>query len=67
MSDLLAFLRSQDHQLNLSDISRRAGYSSSYLKHVVAGRRCFNRFARRKVRRVLDTLFKKYGEVSDVK
>ena len=56
MSDLLASLRQDKHALNLAEISRRAGYSSSYLKHVIAGRRCFNKSAQRRVRKAVASL-----------
>lgn len=56
MSDLLASLQRQRHALNLAEISRLAGYSSSYLKHVVAGRRCFNKSAQRRVRKAVDSI-----------
>jgi len=51
--ELLNFLQTHRHTLNLSEVSRLAGYSNSYLKHVLAGRRCFNASAQRKVKIVI--------------
>ena len=39
MEDLTQYLVQNKHTLNLSEVSRRAGLSPQYLKHVVAGRR----------------------------
>lgn len=58
MSDLsiVAYMRTHKTKFNLADISRRSGLSTSYLKHVVAGRRRFSPEAEKRVREVLESI-----------
>jgi hypothetical protein len=53
MNPILEFLQTHRQTLNLAKISRLAGYSSGYLKHVLAGRRLFNQNAQQKVKAVI--------------
>lgn len=56
MEDLTHYLVRYKDELNLSDISRKAGLSSQYLKHVVRGRRKLSPDAERRVRKVLEPI-----------
>lgn len=50
---LLAYLQHHRQELNLAQISRRAGLDPSYLKHVIAGRLTMSEESERKVHAVL--------------
>jgi len=56
MENLTNYLVRNKDTLNLSEISRLAGYSPQYLKHVVAGRRNLTSGAEKAVRIVLDDI-----------
>lgn len=50
---LLEYLKTHRQELNLAQISRKAGRDESYLKHVVADRLAMSEESERKVQRVL--------------
>jgi len=56
MQDLTDYLVLHKDELNLSDISRRAGYDSQFLRHVVSGRRRLTAHSMEKVHTILETL-----------
>lgn len=56
MQDLLAYLQKNKDCLNLAEISRKAGYDSSYLKKVLAGEFRMSDASARKIRHALRTL-----------
>lgn len=53
---LLDYLRKHRQELNFAQISRRAGFDESYLKHVVAGRLTMSAEAERRIRAVLEEI-----------
>ncbi len=60
MQDLLKFIREHKDELNLADISRKAGFDASYLKHIVHGRKRLTETAAHKIKPVLDEMFRNY-------
>jgi hypothetical protein len=61
----LEFLQTHRDTLNLAGISRQAGYSSGYLKHVLARRRLFTPSAQRKIKAVIIDLIEAGKAVQD--
>ena len=50
---LIAYLKTHRQELNLAQISRRAGLDSSYLKHVVANRLDMSEESEKRIQLVL--------------
>lgn len=56
MQNLLDYLTANKEDLNLSSISRKAGFDSQYLKHVVAGRRNLTEESAEKIQQALESV-----------
>lgn len=56
MQDLIAYLRMNKDILNLAEISRKAGYDSSYLKKVLDGEFRMSELSVSKIRHALKQL-----------
>lgn len=56
VKDLVTHLRTHRDEINLAAVSRRAGYDSQYLKHIVQGRRSFTVESAAKVRAILEEI-----------
>lgn len=63
MKTLQIFLTKHKDILNLSDLSRKSGYSRQYLKNVVAGRRHLSRIAEARILEILSELSDEFSSI----
>ena len=60
MKDLLSYIEEHKEELNLADISRKAGLDSSYLRKAIAGSIHMSDKAQERIRPIIERIVNDY-------